>query len=134
MTTMSAECTALASPSAVSEARQATRTFLGALGPWGVDRDCADTVILVVSELVTNALRHGGGSYTLRLAVHPDTIEVAVEDSSPLPPRMRTPDLVDDTGGFGWPMVKDLAHATIVAPTPEGGKTVRALLPRRTCG
>ncbi|MFF1411546.1 ATP-binding protein [Streptomyces sp. NPDC058289] len=134
MTTMSAECTALASLSAVAEARQAARTFLGALGSWGIDRDCADTVILVVSELVTNALRHGGGSYTLRLAVHPDTIEVAVEDSSPHPPRMRTPDLVDGTGGFGWHMVNDLAHATIVTPTPEGGKTVRALLPRRTGG
>ncbi|MCX4779013.1 ATP-binding protein [Streptomyces sp. NBC_01264] len=134
MTTMSAECTALASTTAVAEARQATRTFLGALGPWGIDRDCADTVILVVSELVTNALRHGGGAYTLRLAVHCDTIEVAVEDASPHPPRMRTPDLVDGTGGFGWHMVNDLADATVVTPTPEGGKTVRALLPRRTGG
>ncbi|GAA2636379.1 ATP-binding protein [Streptomyces spororaveus] len=134
MTTMSAECTALASLSAVAEARQAARSFLETLGQQAIEPEHADTVILVVSELVTNALRHGGGSYTLRPAVHPDTIEVAVEDSSPLPPRMRTPDLVDGTGGFGWHMVNDLAHATVVTPTPtpEGGKTVRALLPRRT--
>ncbi len=28
-------------------------------------------VVLVVSELVTDALRHGGGVYALRLAAHP---------------------------------------------------------------
>ncbi len=132
MTTMSAERTALRSLAAVAEARQAARSFLGTLGQPAVDPECADTVILVVSELVTNALRHGGGAYTLRLAAHPGTIEVAVEDSSPHPPRMRTPDLVDGTGGFGWHMVNDLARATVVTPTPEGGKTVRALLPGRT--
>ncbi|MFJ3520398.1 hypothetical protein [Streptomyces sp. NPDC090131] len=42
----------------------------------------------------------------------------------------RTPDLVDGTGGFGWHMVNDLAHHVVVTPGPEGGKTVRALLPR----
>ncbi len=134
MTTMSAVCASLASLSAVAEARQAARTFLESLGQPTVDQEHADTVILVVSELVTNALRHGGGAYTLRLTTHPDTIEIAVEDPSPCPPSMRTPDLVDGTGGFGWHMVNDLAHATIVTPTPVGGKTVRALLPWRIRG
>ncbi|MFD9357541.1 ATP-binding protein [Streptomyces sp. NPDC060031] len=134
MTTMSAERTALRSLSAVAEARQAARTFLEGLGQSAIAPEHADAVILVVSELVTNALRHGGGTYTLRLAAHPGTIEVAVEDPSPRPPRMRTPDLVDGTGGFGWHMVNDLALATAVTPSPEGGKTVRALLPRRTRG
>lgn len=127
---MSAERTVLRPLGAVAEARQAARSFLGALGQPTIDPECADTVILVVSELVTNALRHGGGAYALRLAANPDTVEVSVEDSSPHPPRMRTPDLVDGTGGFGWHMVNDLADATVVTPTPEGGKTVRALLPR----
>ncbi|AWZ04592.1 MULTISPECIES: ATP-binding protein [unclassified Streptomyces] len=134
MTTMSAERTVLRPLSAVAEARQAARSFLETLGQPAIEPEHADTVILVVSELVTNALRHGGGAYVLRLAAHPDTVEVSVEDSSPRPPRMRTPDLVDGTGGFGWHMVNDLAHATIVTPTPEGGKIVRALLPRRTGG
>ncbi|WP_107645047.1 ATP-binding protein, partial [Streptomyces sp. st77] len=87
-------------------------------------------VLLVVSELVTNALRHGGGTCTLDLTAHPDTIEVAVHDGSPQAPRMRTPDLSGRTGGFGWPMVNRLARTTSVAPGPSGGKTVRALLPR----
>ncbi|MET9695634.1 ATP-binding protein [Streptomyces sp. NPDC006529] len=134
MTTMSAERTALRPLAAVAGARRAARSFLGALGQTAIEPECADTVILVVSELVTNALRHGGGAHTLRLAAHPDTIEVSVEDSSPHWPRMRTPDLVDGTGGFGWRMVNDLARSIVVTPTPEGGKTVRALLPRQACG
>ncbi|MFF3089941.1 ATP-binding protein [Streptomyces nojiriensis] len=127
MTTMSAERTALRSPSTVAGARQAARAFLEALGQPAIGREQADTVVLVVSEL---ALRHGGGAYTLRLAVRPGTIEVAVEDPSPRMPRMRAPDLVDGTGGFGWHMVNDLALATVVTPGPGGGKTVRALLSR----
>ncbi|MEN8655895.1 ATP-binding protein [Streptomyces sp. 21So2-11] len=129
MTTMSAERTAPRSPSAVAEARQAARVFLEALGQPAIGREQADTVVLVVSELVTNALRHGGGAYTLRLVAHPGAIEVVVEDLSPRMPRMRTPDLVDGTGGFGWHMVNDLAHCVVVTPGPEGGKTVRVLLP-----
>ncbi|MFE5524540.1 ATP-binding protein [Streptomyces virginiae] len=130
MTTTSTERTALRSPSTVAGARQATRAFLEALGRPAIGREQADTVVLVVSELVTNALRHGGGAYTLHLTAHPSCIEVAVEDPSPRPPRMRAPDLVDGTGGFGWHMVDDLSLATVVTPGPGSGKTVRALLPR----
>ncbi|MFF1411924.1 ATP-binding protein [Streptomyces sp. NPDC058289] len=130
MTTMTADRTAFRALTSVAGARQAAHAFLEALGQPAMDPEHADTVILVVSELVTNALRHGGGTYTLRLTAHPGTTEVAVDDLSPDPPRMRTPDLRDETGGFGWHMVNELALATVVTPRPEGGKTVRALLPR----
>ncbi|WP_406187285.1 ATP-binding protein [Streptomyces sp. NBC_01006] len=59
-------------------ARQAARAFLEARGQPAIGREQADTVALVVSELVTNAPRHGGGVYALRLAAHPGTIEVAI--------------------------------------------------------
>ncbi|WP_392895583.1 ATP-binding protein [Streptomyces sp. LN699] len=129
MTTTSTERSALQALSAVAEARQAAWAFPDTLGP-SMDAERADTVVLVVSELVTNALRHGGGTHTLLLTAHPDTIEVAVDDSSPRVPRLRTPDLVHGTGGFDWHMINDLAHATVVTPRPEGGKTLRAPLPR----
>ncbi|MEU9191503.1 ATP-binding protein, partial [Streptomyces sp. NPDC048484] len=92
--------------------------------------EAADTVVLVVSELVTNALRHGGGTFSLDLTAHPDSIAVAVHDRSPQAPRMRTPDLNGGTGGFGWPMVNRLARATAVTRRTAGGKTVSALLAR----
>ncbi|PWK72032.1 histidine kinase-like protein [Streptomyces sp. CG 926] len=92
--------------------------------------EAADTVVLVVSELATNAVRHGGGTCTLELTAHAESIEVAVHDSSPHAPRMRTPDLYGGTGGFGWPMVNRLARATTVTRRASGGKTVSALLDR----
>ncbi|GAB3167730.1 hypothetical protein GCM10027162_04140 [Streptomyces incanus] len=57
-------------------------------------------------------MRHGGGTCTLDLSAHPDSIEVAVHDRSPQAPLMRTPDLNDGAGGFGRPMVNCLARAT----------------------
>lgn len=95
-----------------------------------IPAEAADTVILVVSELVTNALRHAGGTCTLDLTAYPESIEVAVHDHSPQAPRMRTPDLNGGTSGFGWPMVNRLARATAVTSRPSGGKTVSALLTR----
>jgi anti-sigma regulatory factor (Ser/Thr protein kinase) len=38
-------------------------TFEEILGALACAGDAADTVVLVVSELVTNALRHGGGTH-----------------------------------------------------------------------
>ncbi|MFD3875884.1 ATP-binding protein [Streptomyces sp. NPDC058623] len=129
MDTMSATVAPARCAASVAGARESTRHFLQDLLP-AVAAEAADTVILVVSELVTNALRHGGGTWTLNLTAHPDSIEVAVHDRSPHAPRMRTPDLNDGTGGFGWPMVNCLAHTTAVTHHPAGGKTVSALLAR----
>ncbi|MFD0170147.1 ATP-binding protein [Streptomyces decoyicus] len=130
MDTMCVHATTIRSAITVADARDTTRAFLEALRQPAVNSETADTAVLVVSELVTNALRHGGGTYTLRLTAHPDTIEVAVDDPSSQAPRMRTPDLNDATGGFGWPMVNRLARTTAVTHRPSGGKTVSALLPR----
>ena len=64
MDTMCVDATTIRSATAVAEARETTRAFLEALDQPAVDPEAADTVVLVVSELVTNALRHGGGAYT----------------------------------------------------------------------
>ncbi|MFI2783814.1 ATP-binding protein [Streptomyces sp. ALB3] len=110
-------------------ARRAARTFTDRLSP-APDPDLADTLVLVVSELVTNALRHGGGRFTLRLSSAPGTVTAAVSDPSPAPPRGRTPDLDGGTGGFGWHMVRRLTQALTITPGPGSGKTVRAQLAR----
>ncbi|MFH8691180.1 ATP-binding protein [Streptomyces anulatus] len=114
----------------VADAREKDRIFLETLREPALVPDTADTVILVVSELVTNALRHGGGTYTLRLTTHPVLIELAVDDPSPQAPHMRTPDPTNATGGFGSCMVTRLARTTAVIRRPAGGKTVSAFLAR----
>jgi anti-sigma regulatory factor (Ser/Thr protein kinase) len=117
------------SPGSVRRAREAARAFTGSLVP-APDPVRADTLVLVVSELVTNAVRHGGGCYTLELCAGPDTLAAAVSDPSPARPRERTPDLSGGSGGFGWHMVRGLAHHLTITPGPGPGKTIHAHLPR----
>ncbi|WP_327287935.1 ATP-binding protein [Streptomyces sp. NBC_01198] len=130
MDTMRVDATTSRSATAAAHARETTQAFLEALRRPAVDPETADTTVLAVSELVTNAPRHGGGTYTLRPTARPDLIEVAVDDPSPQAPRLRTPDLNGSTGGFGWPRVNRLARATTVTSHTTGGKTASALLTR----
>ncbi|MFH8574181.1 ATP-binding protein [Streptomyces sp. NPDC017993] len=117
------------SADSIHRAREATRAFTGGLIP-APDPAVADTLVLVVSELATNALRHGGGHYTLELSASPDTLAAAVSDPSPATPRERTPDLNDGNGGFGWHMVRHLTSHLTITPGPGAGKTIHAQLPR----
>ncbi|MET9700893.1 ATP-binding protein [Streptomyces sp. NPDC006529] len=133
METMSLDVATDRSTISVAGARERALRFLERLLP-PVPQLVAESVVLVVSELVTNALRHGEGACTLSLTAHPDTIEVAVHDGSRRPPRMRTPDLNGGTGGFGWPMVNRLARTTRVTRGPGGGKTVSAVFGRLVAG
>ncbi|QHZ00228.1 Histidine kinase-, DNA gyrase B-, and HSP90-like ATPase [Streptomyces sp. S4.7] len=119
------------SPAGIHEARDTARAFTGSLTP-APGSGVVDTIVLVVSELVTNALRHGGGRYTLELSAAPDSVTVAVSDPNPAPPRERAPDLDGGGGGFGWHMVRRLAGWLAIAPGPGPGpgKTIYAVLPR----
>lgn len=112
-----------------ADIRRAAQAFADRLAP-RLCPDVADTLVLVVSELVANALRHGAGAFTLRPNAHPDAVEVAVDDTSPRWPRMRTPDVTGSDGGFGWPMVNRLARTTAVTRRAAGDKTVTAFLSR----
>jgi serine phosphatase RsbU (regulator of sigma subunit)/anti-sigma regulatory factor (Ser/Thr protein kinase) len=53
--------------------------------------DQVDTAALLVSEVVTNALRHGGGPEELIIEIDPDGVSIGVRDSSPQPPRENAP-------------------------------------------
>lgn len=117
------------SAAGISRARQAARAFADRLTP-APGADVADTFVLVVSELVTNALRHGGGRYSLGLSAGPGTVTAAVSDPSPAHPRERTPDLTGSSGGFGWHMIRRLTDHLTITPGPGPGKTIHAQLPR----
>ncbi|WP_327121776.1 ATP-binding protein [Streptomyces sp. NBC_01341] len=111
----------------IHQAREASRTFADSLTP-APDPATADSLVLVVSELTTNAVRHGGGRYTLELSATPDCLTAEVSDPSPSPPRERAPDLNGGSGGFGWHMVRRLASELTVIYGPTTGKTIRARL------
>lgn len=110
-----------ADPGAVRAARTAVRNRLSA---WNLD-GLADVAALLVSELVTNALRHATGPIGVRL-VRPDAADgvllVEVSDPLPDPPRERVAAL-DDESGRGLQLV---AHAARRWGTRPGatGKTV----------
>ncbi|MGZ4625518.1 MAG: SpoIIE family protein phosphatase [Kineosporiaceae bacterium] len=73
----------VSSPRAPAVARRAVSAALDEAGLTGH----LDTAALLVSEVVTNALRHGGGPEELVVEIDPGGVSVGVRDSSPQPPR-----------------------------------------------
>ncbi|NYI07316.1 anti-sigma regulatory factor (Ser/Thr protein kinase) [Allostreptomyces psammosilenae] len=106
-------------PDAVMHARRfTTRT----LRSWGVE-DEVDSALLVVSELVTNALVHTQGPVRLDLALTGDRLRVAVSDSSPRTPVKPASLDWEATGGRGILLVEALSDAWGSVPL-SGGKQV----------
>src|SRR3954470_18292530 len=95
-------------PGAVSEARR----WVGGIASGMLDADQSEKLRLVISEIVTNALRHGHDGEQIDLAVtpKPQFLCVQVTDDGPgLAPRPRALDLEDD-GGFGLYFVEQLTR------------------------
>jgi anti-sigma regulatory factor (Ser/Thr protein kinase) len=89
----------------------------------------ASALSLVVSELVTNAVRHTPGWWRLILTADAGQLVLEVEDTSPAPPRPRPDGAVrpaDTVGGLGLTIVGRLATRLEVEPG-AAGKTVRAV-------
>jgi PAS domain S-box-containing protein len=104
-------------PTSVARARELARDQLL---EWGLD-DLVDTTELLVSELVTNALRHGYGDIRLRLLLD-RTLVCEVWDSALLQPRRRRARDTDE-GGRGLQLVAMLSQSWGSRRT-HGGKTV----------
>ncbi|MCZ2523135.1 ATP-binding protein [Streptomyces sp. HB2AG] len=118
----------------------------GQLAAWGLPpgHEAHDAAALVVSELATNAVRHGsrdGQSLELRLLLLPDPAVLRVEVSDarggtvpdPVPPGpvpVHTTDSAEDgaESGRGLLLVDALATRWGWAPGPGTGKTVWAEL------
>jgi anti-sigma regulatory factor (Ser/Thr protein kinase) len=102
---------------AIASARHAVSAALTHEFP----RDFADDVVLVVSELVTNAIMHGAAPRTLEVSRAGNAVEIRVHDSSPARPQLRPEP--HDQGGFGLYIVERLAAEWGVGST-DTGKTV----------
>ncbi|RKT03031.1 PAS domain S-box-containing protein [Streptomyces sp. 3211.6] len=107
-------------PSVVADARRYTTEQLTA---WELD-EASFVAELVVSELVTNAIRYGRPPIQLRLIHENDTLICEVSDASSTAPHMRRARTFDE-GGRGLLLVAQLAErwGTRHAPT---GKTIWA--------
>ncbi|MFI2432933.1 SpoIIE family protein phosphatase [Streptomyces sp. NPDC018693] len=103
-----------ADPALVSEVRSsATRK----LADWGLD-EVAFAAELMLSELVTNAIRHGAGPIRVRL-LHDRTLVCEVSDTSNTAPHLRRAATTDE-GGRGLFLVAQLAESWGTRYTPEG--------------
>ncbi|AYN30675.1 hypothetical protein DUI70_0172 [Streptomyces albus] len=98
-----AEWTYPAEPEVVSRARAAA---MGQLTAWGL-QDLAPSTELIVSELLTNAVRYAGGPVRLRL-IRDQFLVCEVSDPSNTQPRLRRSSSLDE-GGRGLFLVAQLA-------------------------
>nr|WP_244319485.1 ATP-binding protein [Streptomyces chattanoogensis] len=90
-----------ADPGSVRSARSRVRETLS---DWGLN-GAVDVAVLLVSELVTNSLRHATGPIGVRMAlIGGGALLVEVSDPLPDPPRERTA-APDDEGGRGLQLV-----------------------------
>ncbi|RZS91015.1 signal transduction histidine kinase [Motilibacter rhizosphaerae] len=109
---------------AVSTARSfAARQLSG----WGVGAGTTADVVLLTSELVTNAIVHGQPPVQLRLRRTPSHVVLEVRDSAAYYPRLLRP-TTEDEHGRGMQLVSLLASHWGTRPTP-GGKAVWCLVP-----
>ncbi|MEV5842993.1 SpoIIE family protein phosphatase [Streptomyces sp. NPDC051985] len=107
-----------ADPEHVARARTLTS---GQLGAWQLD-ELSFTTELVVSELVTNAIRYGGSPIQLRLIRDTTMLITEVSDGSSTAPHLRRARVFDE-GGRGLLLVAQLTRRWGTRQT-SAGKTI----------
>ncbi|MEV7203965.1 ATP-binding protein [Streptomyces griseoluteus] len=116
-----------ADTASLPEARDAVADLLARVRPTPSARTVQDAQ-LVASELVTNALKHAPGPFTLHMEVvsDPAALRISVTDSSPRPPRDRPPN-PERVGGHGLRLVRLLCGALEVTPLGRGKRVTASV-------
>ncbi|MER6218679.1 ATP-binding protein [Streptomyces sp. NPDC001272] len=117
--------------SGVKVAREWTREHLRMLGWERTEPDLVDSVVLAVSEMVTNAHVHARSDAQLILTWDKSCLHVTVHDASSRLPEQRRPD-GGALGGRGMLLVDALADNWRARPCPRG-KDVTACFQPRGC-
>ncbi|WP_353946458.1 ATP-binding protein [Streptomyces sp. HUAS MG91] len=103
-------------PGFVSRSRRITAA---SLRHWKVPTAIIDDAVLIVSELVTNAIEHGGRDTVLRIRLQGDDLCIEVADGKQTPAVLQTP-TEDSESGRGLFLV---ALLTDQWGTSDGGAT-----------
>lgn len=118
----------------VPQARHAVRDLL-VRQRVPVHDDTVQGLLLILSELVTNAVRHAAllsPEIAVEVAIGAEWIRVSVEDNHPYRPKALEADACR-TGGRGLLLVREIAResggACDVEHTASGGKIIWAALP-----
>jgi serine/threonine-protein kinase RsbW len=93
-----------------------------ALAEWGLSR-LEETVSLLVTELVSNGIRHAQTELELLLTFDGACLRIAVTDGDPRPPIAKARQELA-VGGWGLPIVQSLASEWGIDATDTPGKTV----------
>ncbi|MFE9454530.1 ATP-binding protein [Streptomyces sp. NPDC006739] len=116
----------------IAEARQVAVRFLARVQAehgLPVSERAMDLTRLVVSELVTNALKYAPGPVLMELRIVGDLVEVSVWDGQPVLPVARAAD-PGRVGQHGLEIVMAVAQSFEVVREPVGKRiTVRIALP-----
>lgn len=107
---------------ALPASARAARSFLRDALPREAQPDLIDVILLLVTELVTNAVIHAGTSIKVRVAIDGEVVRVDVQDDAPDPPvrRLASPESLN---GRGLLLLDKLADRWGFEPRPSG-KTV----------
>jgi anti-sigma regulatory factor (Ser/Thr protein kinase) len=89
---------------------------------WNMPRRTADVAVLLTSELIANAVRHGPPAGFLQVEATHDRVRIEVSDSSSVPPAIITPGAAA-VGGRGLVLIDRLSARWGWTPQPPG-KTV----------
>jgi anti-sigma regulatory factor (Ser/Thr protein kinase) len=102
-------------PASATRARRLARDQLAV----ACTPDVLDTVSVLVTELVTNAILHARTPLRLVVESHPDHVRLCVEDASPQRPEVHRYG-TDAVTGRGLALVEQLASSWGVEGTPTG--------------
>ncbi|MFJ8826603.1 ATP-binding protein [Streptomyces sp. NPDC102467] len=113
----------------IAQARQAAARFLAQAREQHqveVGARAVEDTQLIVSELVTNAVKYAPGPGLLQLRISDGTVQVEVWDSDPMLPTARTAN-PERVGQHGLEIVTILAHSLTMQPTTVGKRITAAL-------